>query len=88
MIACMLSHFSCVSLFLTPWIVAHQAPLSVRFSKLEYWIAWPCPSPGDLPDPGIEPTSLTSPALASRFLTTSATWEALLDVHFTSIPLT
>ena len=41
----------------------------------EYWSGWPRPSPGDLPDPGIEPTSLTSPALAGRFFTASTTWE-------------
>ena len=45
-------------------------------SKQEYWSGLPWPPPGDLPDPGIEPTSLMSPALAGRFFTTSATWEA------------
>ena len=69
-------HFSCVHLFLTPWPVAHQAPLSMGFSRREYWSGLPCPPPEDLPDPGIEPDSLTSPALAGRFFTTSATWEA------------
>ena len=45
------------------------------FSKQGYWIGLPCPPPGDLPDPGIEPASLRSPALASEFaFTTSATW--------------
>ena len=47
------------------------------FSRQEYWSGLPCPPPGDLPNPGIEPVSLTSPALAGRFFTTSATWEAL-----------
>ena len=47
------------------------------FSKQEHWSGLPCPPPGDLPDPGIEPMSLTSPALAGRFFTTRATWEAL-----------
>ena len=47
------------------------------FSRQEYWSGLLWPPPGDLPDPGIEPTSLESPALAGRFLTTSATWEAL-----------
>ena len=47
-----------------PWIVAHQAPRSMRFSRKEYWSELPFPPPRDLPDPGIEPTSLTSPALA------------------------
>ena len=45
-------------------------------SRQERWSGWPRPPPGDLPDPGIEPESLPSPALAGRFLTTSATWEA------------
>ena len=52
-----LSCFSHVWLFVTPWTVALQAPLSMRFSKQEYWNGFPCPPPGDLPDPGIEPTS-------------------------------
>ena len=56
--------------------VARQAPLSIGFSRQEYWSGLPCPSPGDLPDPGIEPMSLISPALASRFFTISATWKA------------
>ena len=44
------------------------------FSRQEYWSGLPFPSPGDLPDPGIEPTSLLSPALAGGFFTTSAAW--------------
>ena len=48
----MLSH---VSLFVTPWTVVHQAPLSMEFSKKEYWSELPFPSPGDLPDPGSNP---------------------------------
>ena len=71
-----LRRFSCVRLFETPWTVAHQAPLSMGFSRQEYWSGLPCPPPGDLPDPGIKPASLTSPALAGRFFTTRATWEA------------
>ena len=59
----MLGHFSRVRLFATPWTVAHQAPLSMRFSRQEYWSGLPCPPPGDLPDPGIEPTSPVAPAL-------------------------
>ena len=59
---------SLVSDFLTPWTVA-QAPLSMEFFKQEYWSVLPFPTPGDLPDPGIEPMSLVSPALAVRFLT-------------------
>ena len=57
-IACMLSPFSCARLFATPWTVAHQAPLSMGFSRQEYWGGLPCLPPGDLPNPGIEPTSL------------------------------
>ena len=78
----MLSLFSHVQLFETPWTVAHQAPASMGFSTQEYWSGLPFPSPGDLPDPGIEPTSLMSPALAGRFFTTSATWEPLSSVRF------
>ena len=53
--------------FVTPWTVAHQAPLSMGFPRQEYWSGFPFPSPGDLPYPGIEPRS---PALAGRFFTT------------------
>ena len=49
---------------------AHQAPLSMDFSRQEYWNGLPCPPPGDLPKPGIEPTSLTSSALAGGFFAT------------------
>ena len=55
--------------------IACQAPLSMGFSRQEHWSGLPCPPP-DLPDPGMEPASLMSPALAGRFFTTSATWEA------------
>ena len=72
---CVLSHFSHVWLFATSWTVAHQAPMPVGFSKQEYWSELPCPLPWDLPDPGIKPWSLASPALAGRFFTTSASWE-------------
>ena len=63
-----LSH---VQLFATSW-----APLSMEFSRQEYWSGLPFPIPGDLPDPGIEPTSLVSPALAGRYFTSGVTWEA------------
>ena len=56
-----------------------QAPLSVGFSRQEYWSGLPCPPPGNLPDPGIEPRSLTTPALAGEFFTTSATGENVLE---------
>ena len=70
----MLSRFSSVQLCATPWTTACQAPLSIGFSRQEYWSGLPCPPPGDLPDPEIEPMSLTSPAMAGKFFTTSATW--------------
>ena len=69
----MLSRFSGVRLFVTLWTAAHQAPLLMGFSRQEYWSGLPFPSPGDLPDPGIELLSPMSPALAGRFF---ATWEA------------
>ena len=56
---------SCLTV--TPWTVACQAPLSMKFSRQEYWSWLPFPTPGDLPDPGIETSSLVSPALAGRF---------------------
>ena len=59
-----------VRLVATPWTAAHRAPLSMRFPRQEYWSELPFPSPGDLPDPGIKPTSPMSPALAGRFFTT------------------
>ena len=58
-----LSHFSPVRLFATQWAVAHQGPLFMEFPRQEYWSGLSCPPPGDLPNPGIEPQSLTSPAL-------------------------
>ena len=63
---CALSH---VQLFAFPWTEAHQAPLSMEFSRQEYWKRLPFPTPGDLPDPGIKPKSLASLALAGRFST-------------------
>ena len=68
--------FSCVWLFL--WTEARQAPLLMGFSRPEYWNGLSCPPSGDLPNPGIKPMSLMSPALAGRFFTTTATWEAQL----------
>ena len=68
-----LSH---VRLSVTLRTVARQAPLSMGFSRQEYRSRLPCPPPGDLPDPGIEPASLMSPALADRFFTTRTIWEA------------
>ena len=62
--ACMLSH---IRLFVTPWTVACKAPLSIEFSREEYWSELPFPTPRDLSDPGIEPVS---PVLAGKFFTT------------------
>ena len=56
----MLRRFSRVRLFGTPWTVVHQAVLSMGFSRQEYWTGLPFPSPGDLPDPGMEPMSHVS----------------------------
>ena len=66
--ACMLSCFSRVWLFATPWTTAHQAPLSLGFSRQEYWSGLPCPPPRDLLDPGIEPASLSSTCTGRRVL--------------------
>ena len=68
----MLSQFSHAWLLGTLETVTHQAPLSVGFSRQEYWSGFPWPPLGDLPDPGIGHASLTSPALAGRFFTTSS----------------
>ena len=76
MSVCMLSHFSAVQLFVALWTGARQTPLSSGFSRQEYWSGLPFPPLGDRPNPGIKPESLSSPALAGRFFTTGATWEA------------
>ena len=65
---CVLSRFCRVRLFGTPWTVAHQAPLSLGFSRQECWSGLPCLPPGDLPNPGIEPGSPESPALEANSL--------------------
>ena len=72
---CMLSCFSHLQLFATLWTVACQGPLSMGFSRQTYWNGLPCPSPEDLPCPGIKPGSPESPALAGGFFifTTSTT---------------
>ena len=81
----MLNH---VQLSATPWTVAHQGPLSMGFPRQEYWSGLLFPSPGDLPNPGMEPLSLVSPALAGEFFTTSyhlkgGTWlSEMWDVTF------
>ena len=80
MSACMLSRFSSVSFFATPWTVAHQAPLSMGFSWQEYWSGLLCPPPGDLPNPGIEPASPESPALQVDYLPLSHWGSSFLHV--------
>ena len=60
-----------VRLLAAPWTAAYQAPPPMGLSRQEYWSGLPCPPPGDLPDPGTEPASLTAPALAGRFFTSS-----------------
>ena len=65
----MLNHFSRVELCVTLWTLACQASLSLGFSRQEYGSELPCPPPGDLPDPGIEPASLMSLTLAVGFIT-------------------
>ena len=75
--ACVLSHFGHLQLCLTPWTVAHHALLSIGFSRQEYWSGFPCPPPGHLPHPGIEPVSLMSPALAGMLFTTRTTGKPL-----------
>ena len=72
---CVLNHFSPVWLLEILWTAI---PLSRGFSMQKYWSGLSCPPPGDLPNPGIEPASLVSPALAGRFFTASATWESPL----------
>ena len=75
----LLFHRSVVSdSFATPWIVAHQAPLSMGFPRQEYWSRLPFPSPGDLPDPGIKPTS---PALVGEFCTTELPGKLYIFYH-------
>ena len=70
---------SCVQLFVIPWTVAHQAPLSMEFPRQEYWSGLPFPPPGDLPDPGIEPRSLMSPVLQADSLPVELSWKRFLD---------
>ena len=68
MCECVLNCFRCVPLFEIPWAIACQTPLSMEFSKQEYWSGLPCPPPGDLPDPGIESVSPSAPALLADSL--------------------
>ena len=78
----MLGRFSRVQPFATPWTVARQAPLPMGFSRQEHWSGLPFPPPGRLPEPGITPVSLASPALTDGFFTTSAIWEDAVPSYF------
>ena len=71
-------HFSRIQLSATPWTGAYQALLFMGFLSQEYWSGLPCCSPENLPDPGIKPMSLMSPAVGGRFFITSTNWEAYL----------
>ena len=72
---------SCVRVFATPWTVARQASLSMGFSRQAYWSGLPHPSPGDLPDPGIEPRSPVSPVLAGKFFTTESPGKSIRGTY-------
>ena len=82
---CVCEVASVVSDSATIWTVAHQAPLSVRFSRQEYRSGLLCLSPGYLPNLGIEPSSFMSPALVVGFFTTGATWEANMYIYIHSV---
>ena len=71
-------HFSRIQLSATPWTGAYQALLFMGFLRQEYWSGLLCCSPENLPDPGIKPMSLMSPAVGGRFFITSTNWEAYL----------
>ena len=75
---CVLSHFSHVQHFETPRTVACQAPLSMGFSRQEYWSGFPCPAPGDIPDPGMD---TKSPALQADSLPTKPTGKPIYIVY-------
>jgi len=79
-IMCVLSHFNHVQLFETLWTVALQAPLSMGFSRQEYWSGLPCPPPGDFLTQGLNPSLQHLLHWQGGFFAISATWEAL-DTH-------
>ena len=89
MCECVLSRFSCVQPFVTLWTRACQAICPWGFSRREYRSGLQCPPAGELLEPGIEPATLRSPALAGGFLTTNATWEApSLITHYSFLKQT
>ena len=77
---------SCVQLFVTLWTIAYQAPLSMGFSRQRYWSGLPFPSPGDLPNPGIEPgpPALQADALPASF-SSSCCYKSIILPHTTSL---
>ena len=77
-----LSHFSHVWLFATPWTVAHQPPLSMEFSRQEYWSRLPCSSPGESSWPRDQNQISYVSWVAAGFFTTCGTWEALTTLQF------
>ena len=77
----MLSCFSCVQLFVTLWTIARQAPLSMGFSRQEYWSRSPFPSPGNLPNPWIKPVSPGSPTWAGEIFITDSTVQPLKSLY-------
>ena len=77
---CVLCVHNQVQLFVILWTVAQQTPLSMGFSRQEYWIGLPFPPPGDLPDPGIQSWALEFTALAGGFVTISTTWDSESEV--------
>ena len=78
----MLSHSVMANSFATPWTVAHQVPISMGFSRQEYWRGLLFPPPGDLPDPGTEPMSLVSPALAGSFFTPAPPGKPIMNMTY------
>ena len=81
----LLGHFSRVQLIVTPWAVAPQAPLSMGFSRQEYWSGLPCSFLEDHPNPGIKPASPASPTLQEDSLPSEALWKSLLVAYFALI---
>ena len=79
----MLSRFCHVQFFAAPWTEAHHAPLSIGFSRQEYWSRLPCPPPGDLPDPGIKPASPMSPEFQADSLLLSHQGALQAENHLT-----
>ena len=71
-----------VQLSATPWTIAHQAPLSMEFSRQEYWSGLPFPTPGDLSNPGIKPEDPVAPAEAGGFFTTEPPGKPMLGSSF------